>query len=126
MGDLPVNQRSLMWGEDELKIFAKADVVTPDKKSSWFSQIELVVDDYARALIQRRELGVKSTVTPDALNTISVTTFEERAFAREITAPGAYQIANGIVQIGVERDRLSLGALPREVAHVKTKGIEFS
>ena len=56
--DLPSGQTTLMWGADDLDIFSKANVVTPDKQSQWFSDFILVVNGHRAAHIQRNEIKV--------------------------------------------------------------------
>ena len=56
--ELPAGQTTLMWGNDDLEIFSKADVMTPDKQSQWFSDFILVVNGHQAAHIQRNVIKV--------------------------------------------------------------------
>ena len=56
--ELPSGQTTLMWADENLEIFSKADVMTPDKQSQWFSDFSLVVNGHHAAHIQRKEIKV--------------------------------------------------------------------
>ena len=121
--ELPPGQSSLMWGDDDLEIFAKAEVVTPDKQSQWFSDFSFVVNGHHAANIQRKEIKTTSKEMPGTLNTLFLTTVDDAAHAHSVTSPGSYPVGNGTLHIIVQRDGVRVGPLPREVVVVKSKAI---
>jgi len=121
--ELPSGQSSLMWGDDELEIFAKAEVMTPDKQSQWFSDFSFVVNGHHAANIQRKEMKITSKEMPGTLNTLFLTTVDGSAHAQSVTSPGSYPVGNGTLRIIVQRDGVRVGPLLREVVIVNSKAI---
>ena len=121
--ELPSGQSSLMWEDDDLEIFAKAEVTTPDKQSQWFSDFSFVVNGHHAANIQRKEIKTTSKEVPGTLNTLFLTTMDGAAHAHSVTSPGSYPAGNGTLNIIVQRDGARVGPLPREVVTVKSKAI---
>jgi len=124
--ELPAGQTTLMWGNDDLEFFAKADVMTPDKQSQWFSDFILVVNGHQAAHIQRNVIKVTSKEMHGTLNTLSLTTVDEAGCSHAVLSPGSYPVGNGTVNIMVKRDGARVGPLPREVVTVKSNSISFS
>jgi len=128
--ELPSGQSSLMWQDDALEIFAKADVMTANKDSQWFSDFILAADGRKALHIQRKKIGMSSKARIGTLNTLSITIFDDFENANRevaVTAPGSYQIGSGnaTMRIVVNRDGKMVGPLPREVVAVKSKAISF-
>jgi len=121
--ELPSGQSSLMWGDDDLEIFAKAEVTTPDRQSQWFSDFSFVVNGRHAANIQRKEIKTTSQEMPGTLNTLFLTTVDDAAHAQSVTSPGSYPAGNGTLHIIVQRDGVRVGPLPREVVIVKSRAI---
>jgi len=124
--DLPVGESSLMWQDDALEIYAKADVVTPNNKNQWFSDIILATNGRKAAHIQRKVIALTSKEQVGTLNTLSLTTFDETNHEVAATGPGSYHIGNGTAVISVSRDGAKVGPLSREVVAVSSKSISFS
>ena len=124
--ELPSGQTTLMWADENLEIFSKADVTTPDKQSQWFSDFSLVVNGHHAAHIQRKEIKVTSTEMLGKLNTLSLTTVDEAGDSHAVSSPGTYPVGNGTVNIIVKRDGAMVGPLPREVVTLKSSSITCS
>jgi len=124
--ELPSGQTTLMWADENLEIFSKADVMTPDKQSQWFSDFSLVVNGHHAAHIQRKEIKVTSTEMLGKLNTLSLTTVDEAGDSHAVSSPGTYPVGNGIVNIIVKRSGAMVGPLPKEVVFVKSSSISCS
>jgi len=124
--ELPAGQTTLLWGNDDLEIFSKADVMSPDKQSQWFSDFILVVNGHQAAHIQRNVIKVTSKEMHGTLNTLSLTTVDEAGCSHAVLSPGSYPVGNGTVNIMVKRDGARVGPLPREVVTVKSNSISFS
>jgi len=124
--DLPSGQTTLMWGADDLDILSKANVVTPDKQSQWFSDFILVVNGHQAAHIQRNKIKVTSKEMSGMLNTLSLTTLDEAGYSHAVSSPGSYPVGNGTVNIVVQRDGARVGPLPREVVSVTSNSISCS
>ena len=71
--DLPVGKSSLMWEDSAIALFAKADVVSFDKRSSWFSEFSLLVDGLKNVEIRRGELQPMSKSVLGDLSIMSLT-----------------------------------------------------
>lgn len=125
--DLPMNENTLLWeDEDGFAIFARADLVSPDKKSQWFSDFFLFQGGRQAAHIQRKASDKATTERPGMLNTLVLTITDEAGRQNTITDPGSYQICNGTTKIVVKRDGTTVGPLHREVVTVTSKASSFT
>jgi len=108
-----------MWAENDLEIFAKADLLTPDGRSQWFSDFLFVDGRHGerKGVHIQRKYSAVATPQHDTLNTLSVIIFDEEKQNTSITNPGTYQI--GALHVVVTRDGKMIGHLPREVVVAK-------
>merc|ERR1712039_904186 len=124
--DLPFEKRTLLWKDNTMSVFAKADVFTPDKKNQWFSEFEIVLDGKTVAKIQRRELKLTTKEAFGEVNTVSITTFDAAGNPTLITTAGSYSLGEGVVSLRVTNDGKTVGHLKREVVSVKSELFHFS
>jgi len=125
--DLPVAKSTLMWEDGLITLYAKADVLSADKRSQWFSEFVLWVMGETRAVIQRREMHPRLKAEPDMLNTLSLTIFDSAGFATKVGKVGSHsRLGDGRVQIAVQPLNRTVGGLRSEAVNVKSECLDFS
>jgi hypothetical protein len=125
--DLPVAKSTLMWKDRFITLYAKADVLSADKRSQWFSEFVLWVMGETRAVIQRREMlpGLKAEL--DMLNTLSLTIFDSAGSATKVEKVGSHsRLGDGRVHIAVRPLNRTVGGLRSEAVVVKSECLDFS
>lgn len=125
--DLPVAKSTLMWEDGFITLYAKADVLSADKRSQWFSEFTLWVMGETRAVIQRRKMhpGLKAEL--DMLNTLSLTIFDSAGFATKVEKVGTHsRLGDERVQIAVQPLNRTVGGLRSEAVNVKSECLDFS
>ena len=103
--DFPFEQASLLWDDGAMQVLAKADIVTPDKRSQWFSEFILVTSGWLISISPRRS-GLPHEDNADTLKTLSITISENDGKAAVVTHPGLFTIGNGQVDL-IEELRLA-------------------
>jgi len=124
--DLPIGKSTLMWKDDLIALFAKADLLSADKHSQWFSEFMLCVKGEKRAVIERREVhpGLKSE--PDMVNTLSLTISDSAGLATRVEKVGYHSSFNeGQVDIAVQPLNRTVGGLRSEAVQVKSDLFDF-
>lgn len=126
--ELPVDHSSLLWQDDDLKLFAKVDVVTPDRSSQWFSDFILFYHRSKAVHIQQKALHEATKGAANELNTLSLLLYGYGKERHDIAVggPGSYEIGNGSVKVSLQRDGRKVGPFAREVVSLRSKSIDFS
>lgn len=118
---MPLQQDTLLLGGHGVEVFGRADLVTPDKSSQWFSKITVFRDERLIARIERKALETSAVVKHDALNSLFLSVMDETG-ENKVSTIGSYLNGNVLV----ERDGVQLGQVPREVVTVSFDGFKFS
>lgn len=126
--ELPLGVNSLLWQDDDLELFAKADVVTPDHSSQWFSDFILFSHGSKAAHIQQKLLHASAKGATNTLNSLSlmIHNYGKEGHDIAVGVQGSYEIGNGSMNVRVRRDGKKVGPLAREVVSVRSKSIDFS
>ena len=98
--DLPQGE-TLMWADGLISIFAVADLVTPDRKSQWFSKFMLHAYGTKVAAVERREI-----MSSQKMNFVHSQTLSLVLFDKGVGTParlGSYDMADGAYRFTLKR-----------------------
>merc|ERR1712107_33705 len=118
--DLPSKTRVLLWKDDTVELYAKADIVTPDKRSQWFSEFMIASkgrEEVHMAVGSLQGNGRKKA--NDELNDISLIVDNHR-----VAKPGKYPIVNGAAVVSVIVKTENQNA--KDIVKVKSKSLEIA
>jgi len=124
---MPVHEKSLMWADDTIDVLAAADLMTPDKKSQWFSDFILLANKMKVAHIQRREITLAPATgdADDDAKSLSVA-FLNQDITTARTKLGTYDLGNGAFRLKLQRGAQMIGPMRKDVVRVNGTSISFS
>jgi len=118
--EFPSNTRVLLWKDNAVELYAKADVATPDKRSQWFSEFVIATEGQEQVCLALGSLQDEvKTKASGELSDMSLTLNNHR-----ITKPGKYPIANGAAVISVIVKTENQEA--KDVVKVKSQGLDMA
>ena len=106
-----------------MEVVAKADIMTPDKTSQWFSEFMVATRGWFISISPRRT-GLALQAKADRLKTLSIIISENGGEATIVNHPGLFSVVNGQVNLTVKSDNRTIGHLQRDIVSLKSNTLD--
>lgn len=122
--DIPSGKDHLLWKTPESELMARADLITPDKSSQWFSDFIFLCHGQRLLHIERKEIVSDADATVNTLSTLMLRLTTTDGVER-VTTPGEYKVSKEGVMVIVKHDTSKIGDTPRDIVTVSSMDITF-